>query len=149
MTPIYQTSTYVQAAPGNHKGYEYARTQNPTRNALQNALAALENGQFGVCFATGMAATDGIIKMLNPGDEVIATNDLYGGTYRIFTKVFAKYGIIFKFVDMGNISEIEAALSPNTKMLWIETPTNPLMKIIDIEACVAIAKAHNFDDSSG
>lgn len=143
MTPIYQTSTYVQAAPGNHKGYEYARTQNPTRNALQNALAALENGQFGVCFATGMAATDGIMKLLNPGDEVIATNDLYGGTYRIFTKVFAKYGIVFKFVDMANVAEIEAVISPNTKMLWLETPTNPLMKIIDIEACVAISKANN------
>lgn len=143
MTPIYQTSTYVQAAPGDHKGYEYARTQNPTRDALQNALAALENGQYGLCFASGMAATDAVIKLLNPGDEVIATNDLYGGTYRIFTKVFAKYGIIFKFVDMGNIQQIEESVTPATKMLWVETPTNPLMKIVDIEACVNIGKQHN------
>ncbi|MBX7241212.1 MAG: cystathionine gamma-synthase [Bacteroidia bacterium] len=143
MTPIYQTSTYVQAAPGDHKGYEYARTQNPTRDALQNALAALENGKYGLCFASGMAATDAVIKLLNPGDEVIATNDLYGGTYRIFTKVFAKYGIVFKFVDMGNMGEVERALTPATKMLWIETPTNPLMKIVDIQACVNIGKQHN------
>lgn len=143
MTPIYQTSTYVQAAPGDHKGYEYARTQNPTRDALQKALAALENADYGLCFASGMAATDAVIKLLNPGDEVVATNDLYGGTYRIFTKVFAKYGIVFKFVDMSNIAEIEKAITPQTKMLWVETPTNPVMKIIDIAACVEIAKKHN------
>lgn len=143
MTPIYQTSTYVQAAPGDHKGYEYARTQNPTRDALQKCLAALENAQYALCFASGMAAEDAIIKLLNVGDEVISTNDLYGGSYRIFTKIFAKYGIKFTFVDMGNLAEIEAAITPNTKMIWIETPTNPLMKIIDIEACVKIAKANN------
>lgn len=143
MTPIYQTSTYVQAAPGDHKGYEYARTQNPTRDALQKALAALENAAYGLCFASGMAATDAVIKLLNPGDEVVATNDLYGGTYRIFTKVFAKYGIVFKFVDMSDIVEIEKAISPQTKMLWVETPTNPVMKIIDIAACVEIAKKHS------
>ncbi|MFN0200261.1 MAG: cystathionine gamma-synthase [Bacteroidia bacterium] len=143
MTPIYQTSTYVQAAPGDHKGYEYARTQNPTRNALQNALAALENAQHGLCFASGMAATDAVIKLLNPGDEVISTNDLYGGTYRIFTKVFAKYGIKFTFVNMTDLAEIEKVITPATKMLWIETPTNPLMNIVDIEGCVKIAKQHN------
>lgn len=143
MTPIYQTSTYVQAAPGDHKGYEYARTQNPTRDALQKCLAALENAKYALCFASGMAAEDAIMKTLNVGDEVISTNDLYGGSYRIFTKIFAKYGIKFTFVDMGNLAEIEAAITPNTKMIWIETPTNPLMKIIDIEACVKIAKAQN------
>lgn len=143
MTPIYQTSTYVQAGPGDHKGYEYARTQNPTRDALQTALAALENGKHGLCFASGMAATDAVVKLLNPGDEVVATNDLYGGTYRIFTKVFERYGVKFTFVNMGNIEEVAAAVTPATKMLWVETPTNPLMKIVDISACVAIGKQHN------
>ncbi len=143
MTPIYQTSTYVQAAPGDHKGYEYARTQNPTRDALQDAIAALENGKYGLCFASGMAATDAVVKLLQPGDEVIATNDLYGGTYRIFTKVFAKYGIVFRFVDMGNIEDIKSAVTPATRMLWVETPTNPLMKIVDIEAVTTIGKENN------
>lgn len=143
MTPIYQTSTYVQAAPGEHKGYEYARTQNPTRNALQDALAAIENGKYGICFGSGLAATDAVIKLLNPGDEVIVSSDLYGGTYRIFTKVFERYGIKFHFIDMQDAQHIRNYLNPQTKMIWIETPTNPLMKVIDIAACAAIAKEHN------
>src|SRR5665213_585294 len=143
MTPIYQTSTYVQAAPGNHKGYEYARTQNPTRNALQNNLAALENGKFGLCFSSGMGATDAVAKLLKPGDEVISTNDLYGGTYRIFTKVFANYGIKFHFIGMENVNDIEKYINPKTKMIWVETPTNPMLNIIDIAGAAAIAKKHN------
>ena len=142
MTPIFQTSTYVQAAPGDHKGYEYARTQNPTRDVLQNNLAALENGKHGLCFSSGLAATDAIIKLLNPGDEVISTNDLYGGSYRIFTKVFERYGIKFKFVPMSDISSIEKFVTANTKMIWVETPTNPLMNIIDISGAATIATKH-------
>ena len=126
MTPIFQTSTYVQSAPGVHKGYEYARTQNPTRDALQNALAAIENGAHGISFGSGLAATDAVIKLLNPGDEVIATNDLYGGTYRIFTKVFERYGIHFRFIDMSDAGSIAAHITPKTKLIWLETPTNPL-----------------------
>ena len=141
MTPIYQTSTYVQASPGDHKGYEYSRTHNPTRTQLQDSIAALENAKHGLCFSSGMAAIDAAIKLLSPGDEVIATNDLYGGTYRIFTKVFDKYGIKFNFVDMGNVAEVQAAVTPNTKMIWAETPTNPLLKIIDIEAMSNVAKS--------
>ncbi|MBL8001625.1 MAG: cystathionine gamma-synthase [Flavobacteriales bacterium] len=140
MTPIYQTSTYVQAAPGDHKGYEYSRTHNPTRTALQNALAALENGRHGLCFATGMASIDAICKLLKPGDEVVSTNDLYGGTYRLFTKIFEGFGLKFKFVDMGDLRNVEAAITPNTKLIWAETPTNPLLKIIDIAGLAAIAK---------
>ena len=143
MTPIYQTSTYVQTAPGDHKGYEYARTQNPTRTALQNALAAIENGKFGLCFSSGMAATDAVIKLLNPGDEVIAANDMYGGTYRMFTKIFEKYGLKFHFVDMQDASNIKEHVNTNTKLIWTETPTNPMMNIIDIAAVAAIAKPHN------
>jgi len=143
MTPIYQTSTYVQAAPGVHKGYEYARTQNPTRTALQNALANIENGNYGLSFASGMAATDAVASLLMPGDEVIVSNDLYGGTYRIFTKVFANYGIKFHFVSMHDAPSIEQYVNSNTKMIWVETPTNPLLNIIDIEACAAIGKKHN------
>lgn len=142
MTPIYQTSTYVQAAPGDHKGYEYARTQNPTRTVLQNALAAIENGEYALCFGSGMAATDAVAKLLMPGDEVIVANDLYGGTYRIFTKVFALYGIKFHFIDMGNAENIRGYINSNTKMIWTETPTNPLLNIVDIEACAKIAKEH-------
>lgn len=142
MTPIYQTSTYVQAAPGDHKGYEYARTQNPTRTVLQNALAAIENGTHALCFGSGMAATDAVAKLLMPGDEVIVANDLYGGTYRIFTKVFALYGIKFHFIDMGNAEKIRGYINGNTKMIWTETPTNPLLNIVDIEACAKIAKEH-------
>ncbi|MBK9732415.1 MAG: cystathionine gamma-synthase [Chitinophagaceae bacterium] len=141
MTPIYQTSTYVQEAPGDHKGYEYARTQNPTRNVLQNNLAALENGKFGLCFSSGMAATDAVIKLLNPGDEVLSTNDLYGGSYRIFTKVFERYGVKFKFIPMHESGTIEKHITPHTKLLWLETPTNPMMNIIDIAAAVAAAKS--------
>jgi cystathionine beta-lyase len=142
MTPIYQTSTYVQASPGNHKGYEYARTQNPTRTVLQTALASIENGTYGLCFGSGMAATDAVAKLLMPGDEVIVANDLYGGTYRIFTKVFANYGIKFHFIDMSNAENIRKYINSNTRMIWSETPTNPLLNIVDIEACAAIAKEH-------
>jgi cystathionine beta-lyase len=143
MTPIFQTSTYVQASPGKHKGYEYARTQNPTRDVLQNALAALENGRYGFCFSSGMGAIDTIIKLLQPNDEVICSNDLYGGTYRIFTKVFAKYGIKFHFVDMTDVANIEQNINENTKMIWVETPTNPLLNITDIKKVGKIAKKHN------
>ncbi|UYQ92543.1 cystathionine gamma-synthase [Chitinophaga horti] len=142
MTPIYQTSTFVQNAPGDHKGYEYARTQNPTRDALQNALAAIENGKHGLSFGSGLAATDAVIKLLNPGDEVIASNDLYGGTYRIFTKVFQRYGIQFRFVDMQNAASVADHVTPQTKLIWIETPTNPMLNIIDIAAVAKIAKQH-------
>jgi cystathionine gamma-lyase len=143
MTPIYQTSTYVQNAPGDHKGYEYARTQNPTRTALQNALAAIENGKFALCFSSGMAATDAVIKLLHPGDEVIAANDMYGGTFRMFTKIFEKYGLKFSFIDMSNAENIKQHISANTKLIWTETPTNPMMNIIDIKAVSDIAKSHN------
>jgi cystathionine beta-lyase/cystathionine gamma-synthase len=141
MTPIYQTSTYVQAAPGDHKGYEYARSQNPTRFALEKALAEIENGQFGLAFSSGVAATDAVIKLLAPGDEVIAANDMYGGTYRLFTKIFEKFGIKFTYVDTTDAANVQAAVSPATKLIWIETPTNPLMNITDIKAVAAIAKA--------
>ena len=140
MTPIYQTSTYVQDGVGNHKGYEYSRTQNPTRHALEKNIAAIENGKFGACFGSGLAAIDCVIKMLNPGDEVISTNDLYGGSYRIFKTIFEKYGIVFHFVDMQNIAEVERVLTKNTKVIWVETPTNPMMNIIDIAAMSIIAK---------
>lgn len=140
MTPIYQTSTFVQDAPGVHKGYEYARTQNPTRTALENALAAIEKGKRALCFSSGMAATDAVIRLLKPGDEVIVTIDLYGGTYRIFTKVFATYGINFHFISMQDASNITDYINKNTRLIWVETPTNPLLNIIDIEAVAAIAK---------
>jgi cystathionine beta-lyase len=143
MTPIYQTSTYVQAAPGDHKGYEYSRTHNPTRTALQNALAALENGRHGLCFATGMAAIDAVVKLLKPGDEVVSTNDLYGGTYRLFTKVFEGFGVKFRFVDMGDLRKVEEAMSPATRLIWAETPTNPLLRIIDIAGLADIARRHD------
>ena len=142
MTPIYQTSTYVQEAPGQHKGYEYARSQNPTRTALQNALATIEQGKYGLCFGSGVAATDAVMKLLNPGDEVITTNDLYGGTYRIFTKVYERYGIKFHFIGMSDASTIAQHIHAKTKMIWVETPTNPLLNIIDIEACATIAQQH-------
>ncbi|MDO6437568.1 cystathionine gamma-synthase [Cyclobacterium sp. 1_MG-2023] len=143
MTPIFQTSTYVQKSPGDHKGFEYSRTQNPTRQALEQNLAALENGQHGLCFSSGMAAIDCILKLLKPGDEVISTNDLYGGTYRIFTKVFSKYGIKFHFVNMEKPEEILPLINENTKMIWAETPTNPMMNIIDIKALATVAKSNN------
>ena len=143
MTPIYQTSTYVQESPGVHKGYAYARGKNPTRVALERCLAELENAKHGLCFSSGMGAADAIIKLLVPGDEVIATDDLYGGSYRMFTKVFAKYGIVFHFVDMHDFDALEKTVNAKTKLLWVETPTNPMMKIIDIEKCVEFAKKHN------
>lgn len=140
MTPIYQTSTYVQKSPGKNKGYEYSRTHNPTRTALQQSIAALENGKFGLCFASGMAAIDCIIKLLKPGDEVISTNDLYGGSYRIFTKIFENYGIKFHFISMADPKNISSKINQNTKLIWIETPTNPLLNIIDIKAITNIAQ---------
>jgi cystathionine beta-lyase/cystathionine gamma-synthase len=143
MTPIYQTSTYVQAAPGEHKGYEYARSQNPTRKALEEAFAVLENAKFGLAFSSGVAATDAVIKLLNPGDEVIAGNDMYGGTYRLFSKVFERFGIKFHYVNMQDPANITNVINANTRLIWAETPTNPLMNITDIEAVAAISKQHN------
>ena len=143
MTPVYQTSTYVQEAPGKNKGYEYARSQNPTRFALEKALAEIENGNYGLAFSSGVAATDAVIKLLKPGDEVIAGNDMYGGTYRLFTKVFEKFGIVFKYVNMQQAENISPLISNNTRLIWTETPTNPLMNITDIAAVAAIAKRHN------
>jgi cystathionine beta-lyase len=140
MTPIYQTSTYVQDGVGNHKGYEYSRTQNPTRHALEKNIAAIENGKHGACFGSGLAAIDCVIKMLNPGDEIISTNDLYGGSYRIFNTIFAKYGLVFHFVDMQDPAAVAALVNDHTKLIWVETPTNPMMNIIDIKAMAAIAK---------
>jgi len=142
MTPIYQTSTYVQEAPAQHKGYEYARSQNPTRFALEKAYAEIENGQFGLAFSSGVAATDAVIKLLAPGDEVICANDMYGGTYRLFTKVFEKFGIKFHYVNMQQAENIRPFINANTKLIWTETPTNPLMNITDIAAVAAIAKEH-------
>jgi cystathionine beta-lyase/cystathionine gamma-synthase len=141
MTPIYQTSTYVQSAPGVNQGYEYARSQNPTRKALEDALAIIENGKHGLAFGSGVAATDAVIKLLNPGDEVICANDMYGGTYRLFTKIFEKYGIKFIYVDTTDVKNIQIAVTPKTKLIWIETPTNPLMNITDIESVSHISKA--------
>ena len=143
MTPIYQTSTYVQEVPGKHKGYEYSRTQNPTRSALEANLAAIENGKYGFCFGSGMAAIDTVVKLLKPGDEVISTSDLYGGSYRIFTKIFADFGIKFHFTSMENPEKVEQLVNKNTKLIWLETPTNPMLNIIDIQAMAAIAKKHN------
>jgi cystathionine gamma-lyase len=140
MTPIYQTSTYAQRSPGDNKGYEYSRTHNPTRTQLQDALAALDNGQHGLAFASGMAAIDCVLHLLKPGDEVISTDDLYGGSYRIMTKVYEPLGIKFHFVPMGNMDAVRAVLSPNTKLIWVETPTNPLLNIIDIAAAASLAK---------
>jgi cystathionine beta-lyase len=143
MTPIYQTSTFVQEGPGKHKGYEYARTQNPTRTQLQNALAAAENGKYGISFGSGLAATDTLLKLFKPGDEIICTNDLYGGTYRLMRRVWEQYGLKFHFINMSDAGNINAVLTPATKMIWLETPTNPLMRIIDVSACAAIARKAN------
>lgn len=140
MTPIYQTSTYVQESPGKNKGYGYARGKNPTRVALEKNLASLEDGKHAICFSSGMGATDAVIKLLSPGDEVITGDDLYGGSYRMFTKVFAKYGIKFHFVNMTDVENIRAHVNEKTKLIWLETPTNPTMQIVDIEACAKIAK---------
>lgn len=143
MTPIYQTSTYVQEAPGKNKGYEYARSQNPTRKALEDAYAIIENAKFGLAFSSGVAATDAVIKLLSPGDEVIAANDMYGGSYRLFTKVWERFGIKFIYVDTTVAENVQAAVTANTKLIWIETPTNPLMNISDIAAIAAISKTAN------
>lgn len=140
MPPIYQTSTYAQTTPGGHKGFEYSRTHNPTRKALENAFASIENGKYGLAFASGLASIDAIIKLLNPGDEVISTNDLYGGTYRLFTKIFERFGVKFHFIGLDNTNNIETYINDNTKLIWIETPTNPMLNIIDVEAIVAVAK---------
>jgi cystathionine gamma-lyase len=143
MTPIYQTSTYVQSAPGKNKGYEYARSQNPTRKVLEDACAAIENGKYGLSFSSGVAATDAVIKLLQPGDEVIACNDMYGGTYRLFTKVFEKFGIRFHYINMQKADNVAAYINSKTRLIWIETPTNPMMNIIDIAAVAGIAKKQN------
>lgn len=142
MTPIFQTSTYVQDAPGVHKGYEYARTQNPTRKVLEDNLAALENGTHGVVFASGLAAQDAIMKMLAPGDEIVSTNDLYGGSYRQMVKIYEGFGIRSRFVNMTDLAEVEAAITEHTKLLWIETPTNPMLQLVDIAALTALAARH-------
>ncbi|MDG2172581.1 MAG: PLP-dependent aspartate aminotransferase family protein [Flavobacteriaceae bacterium] len=142
MPPIYQTSTYAQSSPGKHKGFEYSRTHNPTRTALQNSFASLENANYGVAFASGLAAIDAIIKLLKPGDEVISTNDLYGGTYRLFTKIFSVYGIKFHFIGMHDLNSIEKLINQNTKLIWAETPTNPMLNICDISGLSRISKKH-------
>lgn len=142
MTPIFQTSTYVQSSPGEHKGYAYGRTKNPTRDALEKNLAALENGKHAICFSSGLAAMDAIIKLLKSGDEIVAVNDLYGGSYRQMVSVYAQFGIKTKFVDMADLTALENAIGPDTKMLWIETPTNPMLKIVDLEAINKIAKTN-------
>lgn len=143
MTPIYQTSTYVQEAPGKHKGYEYARTQNPTRTVLENNLAALENGTHAICFSSGLAAMDAVLKTLNPGDEILSTDDLYGGSYRLMRRVFEKYGIVSKFIDLGNPATLKAALNENTKLIWVETPTNPMLNVLDIQTICEVVKNVN------
>ena len=143
MQPIYQTSTYAQKSPGVNKGFEYSRTHNPTRTALQNSFASLENAKYGVAFSSGLAAIDAIIKLLSPGDEVISTNDLYGGTFRLFTKVFEKYGVKFHFTSLHNVSDVESLINENTKVIWAETPTNPMINIFDIKALSIISKAKN------
>ncbi len=143
MTPIYQTSTYVQESPGKHKGYAYARGKNPTRVALEKCIASLENAKHGLCFSSGQGAEDAIIKLMRPGDEIIATDDIYGGSYRMFTKIFEHFGIVFHFVNMENANDITKHINAKTKMIWVETPTNPLMRIIDIKATAAIAKKNN------
>ena len=143
MPPIYQTSTYAQSTPGGHMGYAYSRSANPTRTALENALASIENGSYGLAFASGLAAIDAIIKLLSPGDEVISTNDLYGGSYRLFKQIFEKYGITFHFIGMHHANKIEDYINANTKLIWVETPTNPMMSLIDIKAVAALTKQHN------
>ncbi|MBV7268729.1 cystathionine gamma-synthase [Winogradskyella luteola] len=143
MPPIYQTTTYAQSTPGGHKGYEYSRTHNPTRHALENAFASIENGNHGLAFGSGLAAVDAVLKLLQPGDEVVSTNDLYGGTYRLFTKIYEDFGIKFHFIGMDNSDRIESYITPDTKLIWAETPTNPMMNIIDIVSVSKIAKKHN------
>ena len=142
MPPIYQTSTYAQTTPGGHKGFEYSRTHNPTRQALEKSLASIENGKHGLAFGSGLAAIDAVLKLLQPGDEVVSTNDLYGGSYRLFTKIFEGFGIKFHFVGMNNVQEVADAINSNTKLIWVETPTNPMMNVVDIKAVSQIAKQH-------
>lgn len=142
MTPIYQTSTYAQEAPGKHKGYEYARTQNPTRHVLQENLAALENGTAGICFGSGLAAMDAILRLLNPGDEIISTNDLYGGSYRLMTRVYERFGLKTHFIDLNDGRQLEKKITKKTKLIWIETPTNPMLNVVDIRAVCQIAQKH-------
>ena len=142
MTPVYQTSTYVQSAPDTHKGYDYSRAGNPTRTALENACAQIENGKYGLAFSSGVSATDAVIRLLNPGDEVIASNDMYGGTYRLFSKLFEKFGIKFLYINQQDIKNVSDAITANTKLIWIETPSNPLMNIVDIAAVTQLAKQH-------
>ncbi|HUH33539.1 MAG TPA: aminotransferase class I/II-fold pyridoxal phosphate-dependent enzyme, partial [Daejeonella sp.] len=143
MTPIYQTSTYWQKSPGDNKGYEYSRGTNPTRKALEDCLAALENAKYGLAFSSGMGATDAVMKLLMPGDEVITGNDLYGGSYRMFTKIYAHYGIKFHFIDLTDANSVNNYINDKTKLIWIETPTNPTMQIVDIAAVAHIAKSKN------
>lgn len=143
MPPIYQTSTYAQSTPGGHKGYEYSRTHNPTRTALEKSFASIENGSYGLAFGSGLAAIDAVIKLLKPGDEVISTNDLYGGSYRLFTKIFEGFGIKFHFIGMENAAHVEKYVNKNTKLIWAETPTNPMMNIVDIKALAEVAQRHN------
>jgi len=143
MTPIYQTSTFVQEAPGVNKGFEYARSQNPTRQALEEALAVIEDGKYGLAFSSGVAATDAVIKLLSPGDEVICGNDMYGGTYRLFSKIFERFGIKFHYVNQQEIENVKTLINPATKLIWVETPTNPLMNIIDIQAITGLARQHS------
>ena len=142
MPPIYQTSTYAQKSPGTHKGFEYSRTHNPTRTALENSLASIENGKYGLAFGSGLAAIDAVLKLLKPGDEVISTNDLYGGSYRLFTEIFDKYGLVFHFINMQDLSNVEKLINKKTKLIWVETPTNPMMNVVDISALSLIAKKH-------
>lgn len=142
MPPIYQTSTYAQTTPGGHKGFEYSRTHNPTRQALEKSLASIENGKHGLAFGSGLAAIDAVLKLLKPGDEVVSTNDLYGGSYRLFTKIFEDFGIKFHFIGMSNVNEVNKVINKKTKLIWVETPTNPMMNVVDIKAVSAIAKKH-------
>ncbi|MCC6815315.1 MAG: cystathionine gamma-synthase [Saprospiraceae bacterium] len=143
MTPIFQTSTYVQDGPGNHKGYEYARTQNPTRTVLQENIAALENGTYASCFGSGLAAMDAIIKLLKSGDEVIASNDMYGGSFRLLDKIFKEFGISTRLIPMQDLNLVRDSISERTKLIWVETPTNPLLNIVDIQAICEIAHQKN------
>ena len=145
MTPIYQTSTYVQSAPGEHQGHEYARVTNPTRAALEGNLAALEGAKHGICFSSGVAGIDAIMKGLRPGDHILSTNDLYGGTFRLFRKVFEPFGLEFDFVDMRSMDAVKAAIKPNTRLMWLETPTNPLIRVLDLKALSTLAKENKIE----
>ena len=143
MPPIYQTSTYSQKSPGEHSGYEYSRTQNPTRHALERSIASLENAKYGLAFSSGLSAIDAIMKLFSPGDEIISTNDLYGGSYRLFNKIYAKFGLKFIFTDLRNLKQTEKLVTNKTKLIWVETPTNPMINIIDIKGLSKICKSNN------